>query len=46
METCLMVNSDMVPPAVELQISVSNDSSIRAVIIFAEGIFPGESFVT
>ncbi|VDN53969.1 unnamed protein product [Dracunculus medinensis] len=44
LETYLTVNWDLVPPSVELQISLSNEAIVRAVIIFAEGIFGGESF--
>ena len=32
-------------PHVELSVSTSNDTVVRAVLIFAEGIFEGESHV-
>ncbi|XP_069496392.1 BBSome complex member BBS2 [Ambystoma mexicanum] len=47
LQTALSVNmgSEMQSPHVELSISTSNDTIIRAVLIFAEGIFEGESHV-
>ncbi|KAG9467357.1 Bardet-Biedl syndrome 2 protein isoform X2 [Eleutherodactylus coqui] len=47
LQTALSVNmgSDLQPAHVELSISTSNDTIIRAVLIFAEGIFEGESHV-
>ncbi|XP_068938539.1 Bardet-Biedl syndrome 2 protein [Petaurus breviceps papuanus] len=47
LQTALSVNlgSDSQAAHVELQISTSNDTIIRAVLIFAEGIFSGESHV-
>ncbi|XP_075796511.1 BBSome complex member BBS2 isoform X3 [Pelodiscus sinensis] len=47
LQTALSVNlgSDSQPAHVELCISTSNDTVIRAVLIFAEGIFEGESHV-
>uniref|UniRef100_A0A0N5AER1 Bardet-Biedl syndrome 2 protein homolog n=1 Tax=Syphacia muris TaxID=451379 RepID=A0A0N5AER1_9BILA len=41
----MKVNCQMVPPGVELKISISNDAIIRAVVIFGEGIFEGESHI-
>ncbi|XP_048461695.1 Bardet-Biedl syndrome 2 protein homolog isoform X2 [Rhincodon typus] len=47
LQTGLSVNVDTANqrPHVELSISTSNDTIIRAVLIFAEGIFDGESHV-
>ncbi|KAM8946161.1 BBSome complex member BBS2 isoform 2-T2 [Pelodytes ibericus] len=47
LQTALSVSlgSDTQTPHVELSISTSNDTIIRAVLIFAEGIFEGESHV-
>ncbi|BFZ04172.1 hypothetical protein BsWGS_07211 [Bradybaena similaris] len=47
LQTTLSVNpgSQSVQPHVELFISTTNDTIIRAVILFAEGIFDGESHV-
>lgn len=47
LQTALSVNlgSEVQAPHVELSISTSNDTVIRAVLIFAEGIFEGESHV-
>ncbi|XP_043935476.1 Bardet-Biedl syndrome 2 protein [Protopterus annectens] len=47
LQTALSVNlgSESQSPHVELNISTSNDTIIRAVLIFAEGIFEGESHV-
>ena len=47
LQTSLMVNpgSEQVQPHVELSISTTNDTIIRAVMIFAEGVFDGESHV-
>ncbi|XP_065423038.1 Bardet-Biedl syndrome 2 protein isoform X5 [Chrysemys picta bellii] len=47
LQTALSVNlgSDSQAAHVELCISTSNDTMIRAVLIFAEGIFEGESHV-
>ncbi|MEE6499730.1 hypothetical protein FKM82_003571 [Ascaphus truei] len=47
LQTALSVSqgSDTHPAHVELSISTSNDTIIRAVLIFAEGIFEGESHV-
>ncbi|MGH0178462.1 UNVERIFIED_CONTAM: hypothetical protein FKN15_003044 [Acipenser sinensis] len=47
LQTALSVNagSENQKPSVDLTISTSNDTIIRAVLIFAEGIFEGESHV-
>ncbi|XP_069757157.1 BBSome complex member BBS2 [Narcine bancroftii] len=47
LQTCLSVNmgTNSQKPHVELSISTFNDTIIRAVLIFAEGIFNGESHV-
>ncbi|ESO97302.1 hypothetical protein LOTGIDRAFT_214128 [Lottia gigantea] len=47
LQTTLAVNSgdEKTPAHVELLISTSNETVIRAVLIFAEGIFEGESHV-
>ncbi|KAK6191700.1 hypothetical protein SNE40_003318 [Patella caerulea] len=47
LQTTLAVNpgDEKTPAHVELLISTSNDTVIRAVLIFAEGIFEGESHV-
>ncbi|KAK7500508.1 hypothetical protein BaRGS_00008415 [Batillaria attramentaria] len=47
LQTTLSVNpgDNSKPPHVELYISTTNDTVIRAVLIFAEGIFDGESHV-
>ncbi|XP_076471664.1 BBSome complex member BBS2-like [Babylonia areolata] len=47
LQTTLAVNpgDNTKPPHVELYISTTNDTVIRAVLIFAEGIFEGESHV-
>ncbi|KAK3767058.1 hypothetical protein RRG08_054106 [Elysia crispata] len=47
LQTTLSVNigDQTKPPHVELLISTTNDTIIRAVLIFAEGIFEGESHV-
>uniref|UniRef100_A0A8C4PWL5 Bardet-Biedl syndrome 2 n=1 Tax=Eptatretus burgeri TaxID=7764 RepID=A0A8C4PWL5_EPTBU len=47
LESVLAVNpgSETQPPHVQLSVSTSNDTMIRAVLIFAEGIFDGESYV-
>ncbi|KAM4017896.1 BBSome complex member BBS2 [Anomaloglossus baeobatrachus] len=47
LQTALSVNlgSDNQSAHVELSISTSNDTIIRAILIFAEGIFEGESHV-
>ncbi|KAM4614369.1 BBSome complex member BBS2 [Discoglossus pictus] len=42
---CVSIGSDTQNPHVELSITTSNDTIIRAVLIFAEGIFEGESHV-
>jgi Bardet-Biedl syndrome 2 protein len=47
LQTSLHVNpgSENVQPSVELAIATSNEMIIRAVMIFAEGIFDGECHV-
>uniref|UniRef100_A0A2C9L6U9 Bardet-Biedl syndrome 2 protein homolog n=1 Tax=Biomphalaria glabrata TaxID=6526 RepID=A0A2C9L6U9_BIOGL len=47
LETSILVNpgNQNVPPFVELKIATTNDTIIRAALIFAEGIFEGESHV-
>ncbi|XP_077549779.1 BBSome complex member BBS2-like [Haemaphysalis longicornis] len=47
LKTLLAINSgsDGVPPHVEVALQANNDTVIRAVILFAEGIFDGESLV-
>ncbi|XP_033751915.1 Bardet-Biedl syndrome 2 protein homolog isoform X2 [Pecten maximus] len=47
LQTTLRVNTgeDGKPPHVELFIGTTNDTAIKAVLIFAEGIFEGESHV-
>ncbi|CAH1786241.1 unnamed protein product [Owenia fusiformis] len=47
LQTTLCVNpgTEKKPPHVELTISTTNDCQIRSVLIFAEGIFEGESHV-
>ncbi|CAG9533924.1 unnamed protein product [Cercopithifilaria johnstoni] len=45
LETSLTLNDQSKVPAVELKLIVSNDAIIRAVILFAEGIFDGESSI-
>lgn len=47
LQTSLQVSSgsEHVPASVELAISTSNEMIIRAVMIFAEGIFDGECHV-
>eukprot|EP00062_Callorhinchus_milii_P018877 gi/632972814/ref/XP_007902846.1/ PREDICTED: Bardet-Biedl syndrome 2 protein [Callorhinchus milii] len=47
LQTALSVNvgNSTRSPHVELSVSTSNDTIIRAVLIFAEGIFDGESYV-
>ncbi|XP_070565580.1 BBSome complex member BBS2-like [Ptychodera flava] len=47
LQTSLMVNpgNDGKSPHVELCVSTTNDTVLRAVLIFAEGIFDGESHV-
>ncbi len=47
LQTSLHVNpgSEHVQPSVELAIATSNEMIIRAVMIFAEGIFDGECHV-
>ncbi|XP_077499227.1 BBSome complex member BBS2-like [Amblyomma americanum] len=47
LKTLLAINSgsDGVPPHVELALETNNETVIRAVILFAEGIFDGESLV-
>ena len=47
LQTSLLVNpgSEQVQPHVELSISTTNDTIIRTVMIFAEGVFEGESHV-
>ncbi|XP_074660116.1 BBSome complex member BBS2-like [Tubulanus polymorphus] len=47
LQTTLRVNtgSDTTRPHVELVVSTTNETIIRAVLIFAEGIFEGESHV-
>lgn len=47
LQTSLLVNpgSEQVQPHVELSISTTNDTIIRSVMIFAEGVFEGESHV-
>uniref|UniRef100_UPI00358F00F4 Bardet-Biedl syndrome 2 protein homolog isoform X1 n=2 Tax=Myxine glutinosa TaxID=7769 RepID=UPI00358F00F4 len=47
LESSLTVNSgsESQPPHVQLSVATSNDTMIRAVLIFAEGIFDGESYV-
>uniref|UniRef100_A0A0R3RVV6 Bardet-Biedl syndrome 2 protein homolog n=1 Tax=Elaeophora elaphi TaxID=1147741 RepID=A0A0R3RVV6_9BILA len=45
LETSLAINNQSKAPSVELQLMVSSDAIIRAVILFAEGIFDGESYV-
>ena len=47
LQTSLLVNpgSELVQPHVELSISTTNETVIRTVMIFAEGVFEGESHV-
>ncbi|XP_071957615.1 BBSome complex member BBS2-like [Antedon mediterranea] len=47
LQTTLAVNPgiDGKPPHVELNVSTTNDTIIKSVLIFAEGIFEGESHV-
>ncbi|KAM3716230.1 Bardet-Biedl syndrome 2 protein [Dirofilaria immitis] len=45
METSLTLNQQSKEPCVELQLTVSSDAIIRAVVLFAEGIFDGESYI-
>ncbi|KAH9519143.1 Bardet-Biedl syndrome 2 protein [Bulinus truncatus] len=47
LQTSIIVNpgNQTVPPFVELKIATTNETIIRAVLIFAEGIFEGESHV-
>ncbi|KAK3104019.1 hypothetical protein FSP39_023716 [Pinctada imbricata] len=47
LQTTLAVNpgDDSKPPHVELFIGTTNDTQVRAALIFAEGIFEGESHV-
>ncbi|XP_037069324.1 Bardet-Biedl syndrome 2 protein homolog [Pollicipes pollicipes] len=47
LQTGLSVNmgSENVPPHVEITLATSNDTVMRAALIFAEGIFQGESHV-
>ncbi|EDO39492.1 predicted protein [Nematostella vectensis] len=47
LQTSLLVNpgSEQVQPHVELNISTTNDTIIRTAMIFAEGVFEGESHV-
>lgn len=47
LQTSLLVNpgSEQVQPHVQLSISTTNDTIIRTVMIFAEGVFEGESHV-
>ncbi|XP_072026618.1 BBSome complex member BBS2-like [Amphiura filiformis] len=47
LQTTLMVNpgSEGKPPHVEINVSTSNDTVLKSVLIFAEGIFEGESHV-
>ncbi|VDN93613.1 unnamed protein product [Brugia pahangi] len=45
LETSLTINNQSKVPSVELQLIVSSDAIIRAVILFAEGIFDGESYI-
>ncbi|KAK0055080.1 Bardet-Biedl syndrome 2 protein [Biomphalaria pfeifferi] len=47
LETSILVNpgNQNVPPFVELKIATTNDTIIRVALIFAEGIFEGESHV-
>ncbi|VDK75096.1 unnamed protein product [Litomosoides sigmodontis] len=44
-DTSLTVNQQLKEPAVELRLVVSGDAVIRSVILFAESIFNGESYV-
>lgn len=47
LQTSLLVNpgSEQVQPHVQLSISTTNETIIRTVMIFAEGVFEGESHV-
>lgn len=47
LQTTLTVNQgdEKTPPHVELIVATTNDTVVRAVLIFAEGIFEGESHV-
>ncbi|KAL1437784.1 hypothetical protein MTO96_048633 [Rhipicephalus appendiculatus] len=47
LKTLLAINagSDSIPPHVEVALETNNETVIRAVIVFAEGIFDGESLV-
>uniref|UniRef100_A0A1I7VZB3 Bardet-Biedl syndrome 2 protein homolog n=1 Tax=Loa loa TaxID=7209 RepID=A0A1I7VZB3_LOALO len=45
METTLTVNCQSKEPCVQLQLTVSGDVIIRSVILFADGIFDGESYI-
>lgn len=47
LQTSLLVNpgSEQVQPHVQLSISTTNETVIRTVMIFAEGVFEGESHV-
>nr|XP_037289052.1 Bardet-Biedl syndrome 2 protein homolog [Rhipicephalus microplus] len=47
LKTLLAINSgsDGIPPHVEVALETNNETVIRAVILFAEGIFDGESLV-
>lgn len=48
LQTTLTINlgTDRDKPHVQLQVSTTNATLVRAVVIFAEGIFEGESFVS
>lgn len=41
----LVLAPDETPASIHLSLSTSNDTVIRAAVVFAEGIFKGESFV-
>lgn len=47
LQTSLLVNpgNEQTQPHVELSISTTNDTIIKTVMIFAEGVFEGESHV-
>jgi Bardet-Biedl syndrome 2 protein len=44
-KTSLVICPDESPPCLQLTLSTSNETIVRSAVIFAEGLFAGESFV-
>lgn len=45
LKSSLIINAEDKQPSVQLSLSTTNDTQVRTAVVFAEGIFQGESFV-